>query len=190
LRALDSAEAEVKRGGDAELLLRITAARTRFAPPAATSDQIEPQRDVAREIRSAGVLDRLGGAALREVAAAFGHLEPSIVRAALYRLGLPRTSPTMISDLAKIIAQEAAGNDDRAQTVRGVFASLRPEEVPDQPIDAERWERVIAGVPGLALGRAVAELIGREPRGSDLANWAQSALQARVDRDVAGLSAA
>jgi hypothetical protein len=189
-QVLDLAETQARRTGEAELLLRVAATRTRLSAQAGTAlDSTQLQRDIVTDLRASGTLDRLTGAALREAAAAFGNLDPSLIRAALYRLGLPVVTPAMISRLAALISEQTKGDGAQAIEAREVFRSLRPTEITGQPMELSQWQALLANLPGLDLGRALAELIGRQPPDPGLINWAQEALKARVQRDVMGDSA-
>ena len=190
LKALESAETQARRTGDVELLLRVAATRTRLSAQSGTApDSTQLQRDVVTDLHSSGALDRLTGAALREVAAAFGNLDPSLIRAALYRLGLPLVTPAMIYDLSALISRLTAGDGAQAMAALEVFRSLRPKEITGEKMELSQWQAFLANLPGLDLGRALAELIGCQPPDPGLISWAQEALKARVQRDVMGDSA-
>jgi hypothetical protein len=191
--ALDSlvrAEVEARRSGEADWLLRLEATRARIAPGHGGHSQGEltGERQAIEGLKASGVIDRLAGAALREVAAAFGHVDSALVRTALYRLGLPELTQAMISQLANMLADKARASPEKFKVCQSVLAPLHDGTLPKNESDPDEWWRWILEVPKVRLGQALAELAGQGSKLlPGLLDWAQSALQGRVERDRSGM---
>jgi DNA polymerase III delta prime subunit len=188
LHVLDEAEEQARRSGEVELMVRLAATRRRLTgEQGTTTDEDSPELNVVQSLKASGILDRLGGAALREVAAAFGHIDPTLLRAALYRLGLPEIPAEMMSRLATLLIEQMRRQDSASSLIRATLAGYHEGEPPEDLDDQRAWERWLVEIPRLHLGRAVAELIrGGADSVPGLMEWAQMVLKERVVRDVGG----
>jgi len=182
-RFVDLAEEHAGRDKNPEHLLRALAARRHLAQltgEGAAADYKGPAEHelarVAEVLRTEGVLDRLGTVALRELAAEFGSSDPSILRAALYRVGLGRVSDDLLQELAQRVAA-IGGQHDRDDTIRATFGTVK--KLPKDIGDMSAWLEWLRGVSGLLLGRAVASLLST-PGFLDLQTWAVKALKSSV----------
>jgi hypothetical protein len=179
---LDHAEEHATASGDPEHLVRVLAARHRLiqltAEPAATDEGDLAQRDAARALEvlsTEGVLERLGGAALREAAAEFGLFDLSILRSALYRSGLSQVSDDLLEELAEHLSS-ISGNSDEYATILTTLATV--QDPPQDPHSAKAWFEWLGSAPGLSLGRAIASLLRtRSDMGPRLQTWAVNALK-------------
>lgn len=184
LHFLAEADAEAQRAGDIESLLRIAAARLRIGREGIAANERVTASEVRDLLKASGVLDRLTGSALREVAASFGDLEPALIRAVLFRLGVPELRPELVTQLAAMLAEQVREDDGAASLVLATCAQYNEGKLPDA-FDTTGWQKWLLEMPRQRLGYALADLIGTSGALSPLlVAWVQAALKQRVEDEV------
>ncbi|MBP0633073.1 ATP-binding protein [Cupriavidus sp. AcVe19-1a] len=185
LELLSEAQTEANLLGDVESSLRIAAARARSAGQMPFAESESDVAEAIRKLKHSGALERLNGAALREVAAELGHVDRSLIRAALFRLGIPELDTEHLEQLAVILAENSRRNDELARLIVVTCAQFSANEVPPDPANSAAWSQWAAGMPRQKLAYALADLIGANDEiAPSLVHWTQSMLQKHVQQQI------